>query len=284
MDIDKLIDYLNVEQIDKYVFVGQSPPKPSRIFGGQVLAQCLNAASRTVDEDRPAHSLHAYFLRPGNPKKQILFEVDPIRDGGSFTTRRIVAKQDGIPIFNMSVSFHKMEEGFEHQMPMPPAPEPETVETDEEYWANHAERLSNVLRPPNHFPVERRNVHRRDYINPQPMDPHQQFWFRVQKELPDDHRLHQVLLAYISDYGLLGTAMYPHPVSLAQDDVQAASLDHGLWFHRPFRVDDFVLADQDSPSAFGNRGFSRGSFYNRDGVLIASSVQESLARVRPKKS
>ena len=282
MDINKLLDYLHVEQIDKYVFVGQSPARPSRIFGGQVLAQCLNAASRTVGEDRLAHSLHAYFLRPGNPKKQILFEVDPIRDGGSFTTRRIIAKQDGIPIFNMSASFHQFEEGYSHQMDMPEAPAPEDVETDEEYWAKNAHRFPEGMRPPNHFPIERRNVHRRDYLDPKPLPPHQQFWFRVTQELPDDPRLHQVLLAYISDYGLLGTAMYPHPYSPAMPEVQCASLDHGLWFHRPFRADEYILADMDSPSANGNRGFSRGSFYTRDGILIASSVQESLARVRSK--
>lgn len=284
MNIDKLLDYLQVEQIDRYVFVGKSPKSPSRIFGGQVLAQCLNAASRTVSEDRLAHSLHAYFLRPGDPTKQILFEVDPIRDGGSFTTRRIIAKQDGIPIFNMSASFHQEEVGFTHQMPMPEAPVPETIETDEEYWERNADRLLEFMRPPSYFPVERRNVHRRDYLNPEPMEPHQQFWFRVKQTLPDDLRLHQVLLAYISDYGLLGTAMYPHPISPASDRVQAASLDHGLWFHRPFRADDYILADMDSPSAFGNRGFSRGSFYSKDGTLIASSVQESLLRVRPEKS
>jgi acyl-CoA thioesterase-2 len=282
MDVKKLINYLQVEQIDKYVFVGQSPDRPPRIFGGQVLAQCLNAASRTVTEDRLAHSLHAYFLRPGNPKKQILFEVDPIRDGGSFTTRRIIAKQDGIPIFNMSASFHIMEEGHSHQSSMPDVPAPETLETDADYWARNAERYPEGARPPDHFPIERRNVNRRDYLNPKPMKPHQQCWFRVTEELDDDPRLHQVLLAYISDYGLLGTAMYPHPMTWAMKNVQAASLDHGLWFHRPFRVDDFFLVELDSPSASGNRGFSRGTFYTRDGVLIASSVQESLARIRSK--
>jgi len=279
-NLEKLLKYLEVEAIDKYLFIGKSPKQPARIFGGQVLAQSLNSAIRTVPEDRIAHSLHGYFLRPGDPSKQIVYEVDPIRDGKSFTTRRVVAKQDGRAIFATAVSFQVEEDGLTHQSTMPVVPAPEELESEEKELAEFAKKYPDQLPFAFTGPLERRRVSPRDRINPQPQEPVQHMWIKAKGDLGDDLRRHQTLLAYVSDYGLLGTAMYPHPVSPNSKHVQAASLDHALWFHRPFRIDDYLLYSLDSPNAGGGRGFSRGSFYTRDGVLVASSAQEALIRVR----
>ncbi|MEH6610899.1 MAG: acyl-CoA thioesterase II [Halioglobus sp.] len=279
-ELEKLIKCLEVERVDKYLFIGNSPKSPKRVFGGQVLAQSLNAAIRSVDDDRVAHSMHAYFLRPGDPSKQIVFEVDPIRDGRTFATRRVVAKQDGRAIFNTSVSFQLEEEGLEHQMDGPKVPAPEDVETDLEYWENHVKGKPDAVKPPTISVLERRMIERRDYNNPTPGEPIQNMWFRVPQKLSDDRALHQTLLAYISDYSLLGAALRPHPYTGASGDLQLASLDHALWFHRALRVDDYLLYTMDSPNSGGGRGFSRGSFYTQDGVLVASTAQESLLRVR----
>ena len=278
-DLDKLLKFLEVERIDRYLFMGHSPKRPSRVFGGQVLAQALNAAIRTVDEeDRIAHSMHAYFLRPGDPGKQIVYEVDPIRDGRSFTTRRVVAKQDGRAIFNTSVSFHIREEGFSHQIDMPITTAPEELQSDHEFWCEMATKHPDRFQAPTVEPIERSAVSRRDYLDPKPTAPEQQAWFRALGDLGDDISRHQTILAYMSDFALLGTALCPHPYTGHSTNMQMASLDHALWFHRDFRADDYLLYDMDSPCAFGNRGFSRGSFYNREGVLVASSAQESMLR------
>lgn len=279
-DLDKLLVYLEVERIDKYLFIGESPKFPPRIFGGQVLAQALNAASRTVEEERLAHSMHAYFLRPGNPEKQIVFEVDPIRDGKSFNTRRVVAKQDGIAIFNTAISFQRVEEGLSHQVSAPVVTPPEELMSDFEYWQELAQKYPDKFPERNANPIERRQVDRRDVVNPDVREPVQNVWVKGIGDLGDDPIRHQTLLAYISDFALLGTALYPHPYSGWSDEVQGASLDHALWFHRPFRADEYLLYVMDSPSAEAARGFSRGSFYTRDGVLVASTAQESLLRVR----
>lgn len=283
--LQKLLKQLEVERIDKYLFIGNSPRFPPRVFGGQVLAQALHAASCTVEENRLAHSMHAYFLRPGNPSKQIVYEVDPIRDGRSFTTRRVVAKQDGVAIFNSAVSFHMEEQGLEHQFESPQVTPPEQLESDAEYWERR--RRERPDEKPNLFqlpPIERRPVKRRNYDNPEPQEPIQHQWFRVPGELGDDPIRHQVLLAYISDYALLGAALLPHPYTGHSPEMQTASLDHAIWFHRPLRVDDYLLYTMDGPSTFGSRGFSRGSFYSRDGLLVASTAQESLLRLREKDS
>ena len=279
-NIESLLNYLEVERIDKYLFIGKSPEKPRRVFGGQVLSQSLNAAIRSVPEDRIAHSMHAYFLRGGDPKKQIVYEVDPIRDGKSFATRTVVAKQDGRAIFNTSVSFHVQEEGLVHQATMPDVPPPEDLETDMEHWQRTNQQKPGDQEPPRLSAVERRIIDRRDNKNPVPDKPLQHMWFRVTDPLPDNSQLHQTLRAYISDFSLLGTALRPHPYTGASKGIQLASLDHGLWFHRPFRVDEYLLYTMDSPTACGSRGFSRGSFYTRDGVLVASTTQESLMRLR----
>lgn len=279
-DLEKLLKYLEVEAIDKYLFIGRSPERPPRVFGGQVLAQALNAAQRTVDNDRVAHSMHGFFLRPGDPSKQIVYEVDPIRDGKSFTTRRVVAKQEGRAIFNTAISFQVVEDGLSHQNTMPDVPPPEELVSDqmalEELAREHPERVQL----PRFGPIERRGVFPRDRLNPKPQDPIQHIWFRVLGEVGNDLNRNQTLLAYLSDFGLLGTALYPHPVSPHSKNLQSASLDHALWFHRPFNFDDYLLYSMDSPNASGGRGFSRGSFFTRDGALVASSAQEALIRLR----
>ena len=279
-DLEKLLNYLEVEAVDKYLFLGKSPRRPSRIFGGQVLAQSLSAALRTVPEDRVAHSLHGYFLRPGDPAKQIVYEVDPIRDGKSFTTRRVVAKQHGCAIFNTAVSFQVVEEGLSHQSTMPQVPPPEELISEQQELEEWARKHPDQMPFPTIGPIERRRVLPRDRINPQAQEPLEHMWFQIKGDVGDDLRRHQTLLAYVSDFGLLGTALYPHPYAPHSKQVQAASLDHALWFHRPFRLDDFVLYSLDSPNASGGRGFSRGSFYTREGLLVASSAQEALVRIR----
>lgn len=279
-DLEKLIKFLEVQRIDKYLFLGKSPPMPPRIFGGQVLAQSLSAANRTVDEDRLAHSMHAYFLRPGNPEKQIVYEVQPLRDGKSFTTRSVIAKQDGIPIFNTSVSFQVSEEGLEHQSTAPAVTPPETLESDYDYWLRMAEEYPDRVKPPMGHPIERKPVNRRDYLNPEPREPEQEIWFKALGDVGDDFGRHQTLLAFMSDFALLGAALLPHPYSGMSKNMQAASLDHAIWFHRPFKADEHLLYVMDSPSATAGRGFSRGSFYTQAGVLVASTAQEALIRVR----
>jgi acyl-CoA thioesterase-2 len=279
-DLEKLLKFLEVEQKGDYLFTGNSPKRPSRIFGGQVLAQSLNAAVRTVDASRVAHSMHAYFLRPGNPAKQIVYEVDPIRDGKSFTTRSVVARQEGKAIFNTSISFQSEEPGLEHQFEAPDVPPPEGLESDFKRWSKLAEEYPDKIEAPTINPIERKPVQPRDYMDPQPADPEQQIWFRALGDLGDDLCRHQTVLAYMSDFGLLGTALLPHPFTGRNTELQCASLDHSLWFHRPFKADEHLLYCLDSPVSTGARGFSRGSFYTRDGALVASTAQESLLRLR----
>jgi acyl-CoA thioesterase-2 len=278
-ELEQLLKFLEVEQIDKYLFSGKSPKLPPRIFGGQVLAQAMNAAIRTVETERLAHSMHAYFLRPGNPEKQIIYCVDPIRDGKSFTTRNVVAKQDGIAIFSASISFHVEEPGLTHQIDMGSVPPPEALETEFERWSKLAKANPGKIPKPDKNPIERRSVNPRDFLNPQPQEPRQQIWFRAVGDLGDDQCRHQTVLAFMSDFGLLGCALLPHAYTGMSKELQYASLDHALWFHRPFRADDYLLYSLDSPVAAGARGFSRGSFYTRDGVLVASTAQESLLRI-----
>lgn len=279
--LQTLLQYLEVQRVDTYLFTGQSPKRPRRIFGGQVLAQSLNAANRSVEEDRVAHSMHAYFLRPGNPKKQIVFEVEPVRDGRSFSTRRVVAKQDGKPIFTTSISYQVPEEGLTHQAQMPDVPPPEELGTDVEFWTEMARQYPDRFDPPMAPVLERRVINRRDYLDPKPGEPVQHMWIKTDGRLGDDPNRHQTLIAYMSDFALLGAALLPHPYTAMSPRVQAASLDHGLWFHRAGRADDYLLYTIDSTSSSGGRGFSRGQFFTRDGQLVASTTQESLMRLRP---
>ncbi len=280
--VQEVLDLLDLEKIEENIFRGMSPKdRVQRVFGGQVLGQALVAAARTV-EGRVCHSLHAYFLRAGDPKVPILYEVDRSRDGSSFTSRRVVAIQHGRPIFTLEASFQVDEPGYEHAFPMPDVPAPETLPTEEELRAKVVDRLPEevrawVSRP---RPIETRPVDPRDYFSPDKRPPHEMLWIRATGVLPDDLALHQCVLAYASDMSLLDTGLLPHGIGWFDNKVQMASLDHAMWFHRPFRADDWLLYVQDSPSASGARGINRGLMYARDGRLVASVAQEGLMRPR----
>jgi acyl-CoA thioesterase-2 len=275
--LDDLLDILDLEPIEVNMFRGRSPDESrQRVFGGQVAGQALVAAGRTVDADRPVHSLHAYFLRPGDPTVPILYEVDRIRDGRSFTTRRVVGIQHGKPIFNLSASFHIEEEGFDHQLPMADAPDPEGLPTLQERIAAVASELGEWWQRPRGIDV--RYVDEPRLTAQELRAPHQQVWFRADGDLPDDPMLHAVLVAYASDMTLLDSVYLPHRVGLGTEMIMGASLDHAMWFHRPFRADEWMLYDQDSPSAAGATGLARGMIFRRDGALAVSVVQEGLLR------
>ncbi|GAB4395395.1 MAG: acyl-CoA thioesterase II [Microscillaceae bacterium] len=280
-DVSELINLLNLEQIEDNLFRGQSSSIGSpRVFGGQVLAQALQAAIRTVPPDRTAHSLHAYFILPGKLDRPIIYEVEHTRDGGSFTTRRIKAIQNGRPIFNMSASFQLDQEGYEHQIAMPNVPQPdhlpsreEISEKNQEGWPEHFKNFYNIARPIDFRPVEYF-----DPINPGKRPPHRQVWMKSKGEMPDAFGLHLCVLAYASDYNLLGTAILPHGDVANFANVQMASLDHAMWFHRRFRMDEWLLYDLDSPSTSNARGLCRGNIFTQSGHLVASVVQEGLIR------
>ena len=284
--VDDLVALLDLEVIEINIFRGVSPDEQrQRVFGGQVAGQALVAAARTVDpEHGQVNSLHAYFLRPGDPTIPILYEVDRIRDGRSFTTRRVVAIQHGRAIFNMSASFHRQEQGLEHQLPMPDVPPPESLgrltDIDESLLARAPAKLRRVLAHTR--PFDTRMIEPIDPLHPQKRPPQQYIWIRTADRMPDDDGLHRCMLAYLSDYYFIATAMLPHGVSLLDGNMQVASLDHAMWFHRPFRVDEWLLLAYESPTASGGRGFARGSIYSRDGRLVASTAQEGLIRVRRK--
>ncbi len=281
--LDDLISLLDLEQLEINLFRGQSPQIGwQRVYGGQVLGQALVAAARTVEPERSAHSLHAYFLIGGDPSHPLIYEVERIRDGGSFTTRRVRAIQHGRPIFAMSVSFQKFEEGFDHHSQMPVVPQPEDLPKEQELRDKIIERLPKTMR--NYWdherPIEMRPVDSSRYDEQPKAEPRQSIWMRANGKLPDDPRLHQCILAYASDFTLLDTALIAHGKPMFASDVQMASLDHAMWLHRPFRADDWLLYVQDSPSTSGARGFCRGCMYTRDGTLVASTTQEGLMRQR----
>jgi acyl-CoA thioesterase-2 len=273
---------LELEQLEVNLFRGESRDIGApQVFGGQVLGQALTAASRTV-EGRIVHSLHAYFLRRGDFNAPIVYEVDRSRDGHSFSNRRVVAIQHGEQIFNMTASFQVVEEGLEHQIEMPsvPPPEelPELLEVLRPFVDRLPERVRRLVEKPRPFefrlcqPVQ-------SLIEPRDHPPQRQVWFRLPDRIPDDESLHRRLLAYVSDYYLLDTAVLPHGMSYLTAKAIMASIDHAVWFHRPLRVDDWLLYAIDSPSASGARGFGRGSVFSRDGRLVASTAQEGLVRV-----
>jgi acyl-CoA thioesterase-2 len=280
--INDLIELLDLEEIEKNHYRATSPNEGwQRVYGGQVIGQALVAASRTVEPDRHAHSLHGYFLRGGDTSVPILYTVDRIRDGRSFTTRRVVAIQHGRAIFNMSISFQIEEEGLSHQMPMPEAPGPDDLPDESELRKQWADKLPEEFRESfdRERPIDVRPIYPQDIFNPEQRPPFQMCWMKSRDPLPDDHRLHQCVLAYLSDWSLLDTATLPHAVSFMQDNMQMASLDHAMWFHRPFRADEWLLYVQDSPSAGGARGLNRGLIYTRSGELVASAAQEGLIRI-----
>ncbi|TML63185.1 MAG: acyl-CoA thioesterase II [Actinobacteria bacterium] len=279
--LDDLVDLLDLEPIEVNIFRGISPKEDrQRVFGGQVAGQALVAAGRTV-ETGDVHSLHAYFLRPGDPTVPILYDVDRIRDGRSFTTRRVVAIQHGRAIFNLAASFHASEEGLDHQVPMPEVPDPDSLPTFQERMAPLRELLGDWYDRPR--PIDTRYITESpfDRKTAGPLPPVQRVWMRADGMLPDDPLLHACVVAYASDLTLLDTTTLPHDVSGFEDHdrLMMASLDHAMWFHRPFRADDWLLYDQKSPSVAGSRGFARGSIYTRDGRLVVSVAQEGLVRV-----
>jgi acyl-CoA thioesterase-2 len=279
--LEDLIALLTLERIEKNIFRGDSRDIGSpQVFGGQVLGQALSAAQHTV-EDRVAHSLHAYFLRRGDINAPIIYEVDRARDGGSFSTRRVVAIQHGRPIFNLAASFQRPEEGLEHQADMPEVPGPEGLKDLTEVASELLEKIPLKMRRylTDKRPFEFRPVRPFDFAEPEKLPPVKHVWIRAVDKLPENQALHQNLLAYVSDYELLGTATLPHGLVFGRGTIIMASLDHALWFHRRIAVDQWLLYSMDSPSASGARGFCRGQLFSEDGVLVASTVQEGLVRI-----
>ena len=280
--VSELIELLSLERLEDNLFRGQSRDIGTKyVFGGQVVGQALSAAQATLKETRTAHSLHAYFLKAGDIAAPIVYQVDRTRDGGSFSVRRVTAIQHGQPIFFLAASFQRDEEGGEHQLSMPEVPQPEDIEpghaVPERVMAELPEKIQRWLSKEG--PFEFRHVYPRDELKPPKRPPFQQVWFRLAERVGDAPELHRALLAYASDFHLLGTATFPHGISYYQPNVQMASLDHALWFHRPFRADDWLLYSIDSPSAQGSRGLARGMIYDRHGKLVASTAQEGLIRV-----
>ncbi|MGE8409031.1 MAG: acyl-CoA thioesterase II [Pseudomonas sp.] len=281
--LDDLVDLLSLEAIEENLFRGRSQDLGFRqLYGGQVLGQSLSAASQTVEEARHVHSLHGYFLRPGDASMPVVYSVDRVRDGGSFSTRRVTAIQKGNPIFTCSASFQYDEEGFEHQGQMPEVVGPENLPSEVEIARAMADQLPEHIRDKMLCakPIEVRPVTEKDPFNPKPGDPVKYAWFRADGVLADSQALHKYMLAYASDFGLLTTSLMPHGKSVWHKDMQLASLDHALWFHGNLRADEWLLYAMDSPWAGNARGFSRGSIFNRAGQLVASSCQEGLIRHR----
>ena len=285
--VSELIELLSLERLEDNLFRGQSRDIGTKyVFGGQVLGQALSAAQATLVTARAAHSLHAYFLRAGDIEHPIVYHVDRTRDGGSFSVRRVTAIQHGKVIFFCAASFQEPEPGAEHQLSMPEVPRPEDIE---QALAIPPEKLALLPTKVQRWldrmgPFEFRHVYPRDELQPPKRPPFQQVWFRLAEKVGDAPELHRALLAYASDFHLLGTATFPHGISYYQPDVQMASLDHALWFHREFRADDWLLYSIDSPSAQGARGLARGLVYDREGRLVASTVQEGMIRVMPPKA
>ena len=282
--LDELVRLLSLERIEENLFRGQSQDLGwGTVYGGQVLGQALSAAAQTTPHDRAAHSLHAYFLRPGDVSRPIVYEVERIREGSSFTTRRVAAVQKGEVIFYLTASFQRDEEGFEHCDPMPPVAPPEGLQTEQERAATYAHRLPRKFRERavGERPFEIRYVEEGDDpVLPSPAAPSRAMWLRTADRLPDDPALHRYLLAYASDSGFITTALRPHGVTWLTPGMQVASLDHAMWFHRPFRADEWLLHVIDSPSAQGARGLVRGRVFDRAGRLVASTAQEGLIRQR----
>jgi acyl-CoA thioesterase-2 len=279
--LDELVELLRLERLETNLFRGQSQDLGwGNVFGGQVLGQALSAAEQTVGDDRPAHSLHGYFLRTGDAKKPIVYDVDCIRDGKSFTTRRVRAIQNGKAIFSLSASFQKVEDAFDHADEMPQTEGPDGLPSEQELAQRFAELIPEPLRDRAlcDRPIESRPVDPQNPLAPEVRPPRRHVWYRASGKLPDQPSLHQYLLAYASDFNFLGTSMQPHGVSYLTPGMQVASLDHAMWFHRPFRFDEWLLYVVDSPSASGARGLVRGQFFTRDGRLVASTAQEGLIR------
>jgi acyl-CoA thioesterase-2 len=278
----ELLQLIRLEPLEVNLFRGESRDiGTERVFGGQVLCQAVLAAGATI-ENRLIHSLHAYFLIAGDPKAPIVYNVDRSRDGGSFSARRVVAIQHGQPIFTLAASFQEPEDGLAHQFDPPEVPAPEAVHTHFEVDHSTLEHLPQKMRRwvDRFGPFEFRRVGDYDPLHPVPQAPQQQIWFKLHGQLPDDPMLHRALLAYVSDFQLIGTATLPHGISWVQGGLMMASLDHAMWFHRDFRLDDWMLYSCDSPNTGGGRGLARGMIFNRAGTLVASTAQEGVIRVK----
>ena len=277
-----LVRLLDLEPIEHNIYRGLNRDiGTGRIYGGQVMAQALVAAARTVEPERLPHSMHGYFILAGDLTIPVVYFVDRLRDGRSFTTRRVTAIQHGRAIFNMSASFHHPEDGVTHQANMPDVPPPESVRPEVELLREIAERIPERLRAivTQDRPLDIRPIDPLDPLDPEPHPPFRRYWVRARGVMGDAPLDHQAVLAYASDYGLLGAALQPHGLTHRRPNVMVASLDHSLWFHRPFRVDEWLLYDVESPVSAGARGFSRGTFFTRSGELVASVAQEGLVRL-----
>lgn len=282
-----LLNLLKLETIEQGIYRGQSQDLGfGAVFGGQVIGQALSAAKETLPEDRKVHSLHTYFLRPGDAHKPIVYNVEAIRDGKSYSTRRVQAIQFGKPIFDMIASFQIDECGFEHQDPMPKVPGPDGLVSDLDIYREHAELIPAHLRPKFicEKPIEMRFVTPYNPFKPTIDEPRRYVWLKANGAMPDDTRIHKYLLAYASDFNFLPTALQPHGCSFAQPHMQMATIDHSMWFHKEFRMDDWLLYAIDSPIATGARGLVRGQIFNREGVLVASTMQEGVIRDRSNKN
>ncbi|MGF1699137.1 acyl-CoA thioesterase II [Photobacterium makurazakiensis] len=280
-ELNELLTLLHLEQLEQGLFRGQSEHLGlPQVYGGQVLGQSLSAAKETVEENRQVHSFHSYFLRPGDPHKPIIYDVEKLRDGMSFSTRRVKAIQFGRPIFYLTASYQAEEDGYNHQSVMPAAPAPETLKSEQELVKAIAHGLPKaaVRTFGQERPIEVRPVNIVNPLNPKAIEAKQYLWIKANGEMPDDPRIHQYLLAYASDWGFLVTALHPHGVSLLSPKMKVATIDHSMWFHRPFRMDEWLLYVIESPSASGARGFVRGEIYNQKGELVASATQEGLMR------
>ncbi len=282
-DADDLIDLLDLEPIEHNIYRGKNRDiGTDRVYGGQVLAQALVAAQRTVGEDRPVHSMHGYFILPGDLSVPVVYFVDRLRDGGSFTTRRVTAIQHGRAIFNLSASFHRHEEGLEHQTEMPDVPPPEELPSELDLIRAGADRIPEELRDvlTQERPLDIRVVGGESPFDTSPREPRRRLWVRARGRLGNQELQHRAVLSYASDYGLIVTALRPHGMSFRDPRVMVASLDHSIWFHRSFRADEWLLYDVEGPVAAGGRGFARGTYFTRDGTLVASVAQEGLMRLR----
>jgi acyl-CoA thioesterase-2 len=285
--VPEFLSLLDLEPLEHNIYRGQNRDLATgRVFGGQVFAQALVAARRTVAEGRDAHSVHGYFLREGDLKAPIVYFVDRPRDGRSFTSRRVTAIQHGEAIFHLSASFHIAEPGLDHQTAMPDVPDPDTLPSELDLIRARADKLPEALRAvvTQERPIDIRNIEPADpFARLERQDPARaarRIWFRVKAPIPDAPWIHQAVLAYASDYGFLPTALLPHGIAFRDPRLFIASLDHTVWFHRPFRADEWLLYVSDSPSAYGARGFVRGSVFRRDGTMVASMAQEGLLRLR----
>ena len=281
--VEELLDILDLEVLERNLYRGRSPKTGwQRVFGGQVIGQSLVAAQRTVPEDRHVHSLHGYFLRPGDPSVPIVYEVDRIRDGGSFATRRVVGIQHGKAIFSTSVSFHIQEEGLDFHMNMPNQADPETLMSEKELKSKFMDMAPENVKAywKRERPIEVRATSFEHFISDKKLPPEQYVWVRATGPIPENQALQAAVLAYASDMTLLDTALYPHGRKIFDKDLQVASLDHAMWFHRPINMNEWLLFAQDSPNSNGGRGLTRGSLYTREGVLVASCAQEGLIRPR----